>query len=235
MSTFLELLGMVAFFVGIIMVVINLFKKKPKRNPVIVIFVGLALFIVGVSLSSNNTASGSDKTVSTAATSKKITNDSSSKAKASSEAAEISKSKEAEIKASKEKAEAAKKAEEAKRAEEARQIEASRQAEQSKKAEASRQAEAQSIAISQSNEIEASKQAEAQRQAEAQAAAQQQAQTDISTTENPNNRTVYVVNNGKTHVYWYSPSAIHPKPKYPVISMTEGEALARGLHHSQTE
>lgn len=234
MSTFLGLLGMVAFFVGIIMVVINLFKKKPKRNPVIVIFVGLALFIVGVSLSSNNTASGSDKTVSTAATSKKLTNDSSSKAKASSEAAEISKSKEAEIKASKEKAEAAKKAEEAKRAEEARQIEASRQAEQSKKAEASRQAEAQSIAISQSNEIEASKQVEAQRQAEAQAAAQQ-AQADIATTETENNRTVYVVDNGKTSVYWYNDSAIHPAPKYPVISMTESEALARGLHHSKTE
>lgn len=234
MSTFLGLLGMVAFFVGIIMVVINLFKKKPKRNPVIVIFVGLALFIVGVSLSSNNTASGSDKTVSTAATSKKLTNDSSSKAKASSEAAEISKSKEAEIKASKEKAEAAKKAEEAKRAEEARQIEASRQAEQSKKAEASRQAEAQSIAISQSNEIEASKQVEAQRQAEAQTAAQQ-VQADITTTETENNRTVYVVDNGTTSVYWYNDSAIHPAPKHPVISMTESEALARGLHHSKTE
>ncbi|MCH1713577.1 MULTISPECIES: hypothetical protein [Lactococcus] len=228
MSTFLGLLGIVAFFVGIIMVVINLFKKKPKRNPVIVIFVGLALFIVGVSLSSNNTASGSDKTVSTAATSKKLTNDSSSKAKASFEAAEISKSKEAEIKASKEKAESAKKAEEAKRAEEARQIEASRQAEQSKKA------EAQSIAISQSNEIEASKQVEAQRQAEAQAATQQ-AQADIATTETENNRTVYVVDNGKTSVYWYNDSAIHPAPKYPVISMTESEALARGLHHSKTE
>ncbi|WP_081166691.1 hypothetical protein [Lactococcus garvieae] len=228
MSTFLGLLGIVAFFVGIIMVVINLFKKKPKRNPVIVIFVGLALFIVGVSLSSNNTASGSDKTVSTAATSKKLTNDSSSKAKASFEAAEISKSKEAEIKASKEKAESAKKAEETKRAEEARQIEASRQAEQSKKA------EAQSIAISQSNEIEASKQVEAQRQAEAQAATQQ-AQADIATTETENNRTVYVVDNGKTSVYWYNDSAIHPAPKYPVISMTESEALARGLHHSKTE
>lgn len=227
MSTFLGLLGMLAFFIGIIMVVINLFKKKPKRNPVIVIFVGLALFIVGVSLSSNTTASGSDKTVSTAATSKKSTNDS-SKAKASSEAVEISKSKEAEIKASKEKVEAVKKAEEAKRAEKAR------QAEQSKQAEASRQAEVQSIAISQSNEIEASKQAEAQRQAEAQAAAQQ-AQADIATTETENNRTVYVVDNGKTSVYWYNASAIHPAPKHPVISMTESEALAQGLHHSKTE
>lgn len=228
MSTFLGLLGMVAFFVGIVMIIINLFKKKPKRNPVIVIFVGLALFIVGVSLSSNTTASGNDKTVSTAATSKKSTN-TSSKAKASSEAAKLSKSKEAEIKASKEKAEAAKKAEEAKRAEEARQqAEASRQAEQSKQAEASRQAEAQSIAISQSNEIEASKQAEAQ-------AAAQQAQADIATTEAENNRTVYVVNNGTTHVYWYDPSAIHPAPKHPVISMTESEALAQGLHHSKTE
>ncbi|MFP7216036.1 hypothetical protein NG812_03640 [Lactococcus garvieae] len=228
MSTFLGLLGMLAFFIGIIMVVINLFKKKPKRNPVIVIFVGLALFIVGVSLSSNTTASGSDKTFSTAATSKKSTNDSSSKAKASSEAVEISKSKEAEIKASKEKVEAVKKAEEAKRAEKAR------QAEQSKQAEASRQAEVQSIAISQSNEIEASKQAEAQRQAEAQAAAQQ-AQADIATTETENNRTVYVVDNGKTSVYWYNASAIHPAPKHPVISMTESEALAQGLHHSKTE
>lgn len=231
MSTFLGLLGMLAFFIGIIMVVINLFKKKPKRNPVIVIFVGLALFIVGVSLSSNTTASGSDKTFSTAATSKKSTNDSSSKAKASSEAVEISKSKEAEIKASKEKVEAVKKAEEAKRAEKARQAE---QAEQSKQAEASRQAEVQSIAISQSNEIEASKQAEAQRQAEAQAAAQQ-AQADIATTETENNRTVYVVDNGKTSVYWYNASAIHPAPKHPVISMTESEALAQGLHHSKTE
>lgn len=228
MSTFLGLLGMLAFFIGIIMVVINLFKKKPKRNPVIVIFVGLALFIVGVSLSSNTTASGSDKTFSTAATSKKSTNDSSSKAKASSEAVEISKSKEAEIKASKEKVEAVKKAEEAKRAEKAR------QAEQSKQAEASRQAEVQSIAISQSNEIKASKQAEAQRQAEAQAAAQQ-AQADIATTETENNRTVYVVDNGKTSVYWYNASAIHPAPKHPVISMTESEALAQGLHHSKTE
>lgn len=228
MSTFLGLLGILALFVGIIMVVINLFKKKSKRNPVIVIFVGLALFIVGVSLSSNTTASGSDKTISTAATSKKSTNDSSSKAKASSEAAEISKSKEAEIKASKEKAE------EAKLAEKARQAEASRQAEQSKQAEASRQAEAQSIAIRQSNEIEASKQAEAQRQAEAQAAAQQ-VQADIATTETENNRTVYVVDNGKTSVYWYNASAIHPAPKHPVISMTESEALAQGLHHSKTE
>lgn len=223
MSTFLGLLGMLAFFVGIILVIISFIKKKPKRNPLIIIAAGLVLFIIGVSLSDNSTSSESTKTASTSiVSSKKTTNKSSSKAKASSEAAKISKSKEAEIKASKAKIEAAKQAEIAKQAEEARQ------------AEASRQAEAQSISASQSMEADASKQAEVQRQAEAQAAVQQ-AQANVSTTEDANNRTVYVVNNGTTKVYWYNESAIHPKPTHPVIPMTEGEALARDLHHSQTE
>ncbi|MDT2917059.1 hypothetical protein P7H93_10935 [Lactococcus lactis] len=59
--------------------------------------------------------------------------------------------------------------------------------------------------------------------------------TETTTASDPNSRTVYVVNNGTTNVYWYSQTAIHPIPKSPVISMTEGEALAQGLHHSKTE
>ncbi|WP_270220313.1 hypothetical protein [Lactococcus lactis] len=59
--------------------------------------------------------------------------------------------------------------------------------------------------------------------------------TETTTASDPNSRTVYVVNNGTTNVYWYSQTAIHPIPKNPVISMTEGEALAQGLHHSKTE
>ena len=56
-----------------------------------------------------------------------------------------------------------------------------------------------------------------------------------TTTEDNNNTTVYVVDNGTTKVYWYSASAIKPTPKNPVISMTESQALAQGLHHSERE
>ncbi|MGF7496273.1 hypothetical protein [Lactococcus lactis] len=83
--------------------------------------------------------------------------------------------------------------------------------------------------ISKSNELASSSQ-------EAAIALERNSQdTETTTASDPNSRTVYVVNNGTTNVYWYSQTAIHPIPKNPVISMTEGEALAQGLHHSKTE
>lgn len=83
--------------------------------------------------------------------------------------------------------------------------------------------------ISKSNELASSSQ-------EAAIALERNSQdTETTTASDPNSRTVYVVNNGTTNVYWYSQTAIHPIPKNPVISMTESEALAQGLHHSKTE
>lgn len=56
-----------------------------------------------------------------------------------------------------------------------------------------------------------------------------------SAVTSQDSQTVYVVGNGTTKVYWYSKADIRPVPKNPVISMTEAQAIARGLHHSQKE
>lgn len=47
MSTFIILLGFIALIVGIVQIVIALIKKKPKKQPAIILVIGIVLFIVG--------------------------------------------------------------------------------------------------------------------------------------------------------------------------------------------
>ncbi|CAM3186033.1 DUF3290 family protein [Lactococcus hircilactis] len=54
MSAFIGIIGFLAFFIGIIMLLINLFRKKPKKKSLILIVAGFILFVVGVSIPSNN-------------------------------------------------------------------------------------------------------------------------------------------------------------------------------------
>lgn len=47
MGMFLFLMGILLFVVGTIILIINFFKKKPKKNLVIVMLVGIIFFIIG--------------------------------------------------------------------------------------------------------------------------------------------------------------------------------------------
>lgn len=49
MSAFIGVIGLLAFFAGIILIIINLVKKQPKKKSAGLIIIGLVLFIVGVS------------------------------------------------------------------------------------------------------------------------------------------------------------------------------------------
>ncbi len=50
MSAFIGVIGLLAFFAGIVMILINLAKKQPKKKSAGLIIIGLVLFIVGVSI-----------------------------------------------------------------------------------------------------------------------------------------------------------------------------------------
>ncbi|CAM3193670.1 DUF3290 family protein [Lactococcus hircilactis] len=54
MSAFIGIIGFLAFLIGIIMLLINLFRKKSKKKSLILIVAGFILFVVGVSIPSNN-------------------------------------------------------------------------------------------------------------------------------------------------------------------------------------
>ncbi len=59
MAIFLSLIGFLGFVLGIIWLIINLFKKKQKKKPVIAIVTGTVLLIIGASIftpSSENTS-----------------------------------------------------------------------------------------------------------------------------------------------------------------------------------
>lgn len=59
MEIFLSLIGFLGFVLGIIWLIINLFKKKQKKKPVIAIVTGTVLLIIGTSIftpSSENTS-----------------------------------------------------------------------------------------------------------------------------------------------------------------------------------
>jgi ABC-type transport system involved in multi-copper enzyme maturation permease subunit len=59
MEIFLSLIGFLGFVLGIIWLIINLFKKKQKKKPVIAIVTGTVLLIIGASIftpSSENTS-----------------------------------------------------------------------------------------------------------------------------------------------------------------------------------
>ncbi|WP_419957259.1 hypothetical protein [Psychrobacillus psychrotolerans] len=47
MGTFLIIVGFLAFWVGIVMLVTALFRKKPKKKPVLIIVSAFALFVIG--------------------------------------------------------------------------------------------------------------------------------------------------------------------------------------------
>lgn len=53
MGMFLFLIGILLFVVGTIMLIINFFKKKPKKNLVILMLVGVIFFIVGTIIAPN--------------------------------------------------------------------------------------------------------------------------------------------------------------------------------------
>lgn len=59
MAIFLSLIGFLGFVLGIIWLIVNLFKKKQKKKPVIAIVTGTVLLIIGASIftpSSENTS-----------------------------------------------------------------------------------------------------------------------------------------------------------------------------------
>ncbi|MER2169903.1 MAG: hypothetical protein ABS938_04620 [Psychrobacillus psychrodurans] len=47
MGTFLIIVGFLAFWVGIVMFAIALFRKKPKKKPVLIVVSAFALFVIG--------------------------------------------------------------------------------------------------------------------------------------------------------------------------------------------
>ncbi|WP_332374867.1 Ltp family lipoprotein [Lactococcus cremoris] len=85
MSPFFGVIGIVAFLIGLVMLFINLVKKKSKKQPLIILIVGFLLFIIGVAIPSNSDAKESKKSttsVSTTETKKeetKVTSQSSTK------------------------------------------------------------------------------------------------------------------------------------------------------------
>ncbi|UXV60206.1 Ltp family lipoprotein [Lactococcus cremoris] len=85
MSPFFGVIGILAFLIGLVMLFINLVKKKSKKQPLIILIVGFLLFIIGVAIPSNSDAKESKKSttsVSTTETKKeetKVTSQSSTK------------------------------------------------------------------------------------------------------------------------------------------------------------
>ncbi|MDR9868468.1 Ltp family lipoprotein [Lactococcus cremoris] len=85
MSPFFGVIGILAFLIGLVMLFINLVKKKSKKQPLISLIVGFLLFIIGVAIPSNSDAKESKKSttsVSTTETKKeetKVTSQSSTK------------------------------------------------------------------------------------------------------------------------------------------------------------
>lgn len=85
MSTFFGVIGILAFLIGLVMLFINLVKKKSKKQPLILLIVGFLLFIIGVAIPSNSDSKESKKSttsVSTTETKKeetKVTSQSSTK------------------------------------------------------------------------------------------------------------------------------------------------------------
>ena len=85
MSTFFGVIGILAFLIGLVMLFINLVKKKSKKQPLIILIVGFLLFIIDVAIPCNSDAKESKKSttsVSTTETKKeetKVTSQSSTK------------------------------------------------------------------------------------------------------------------------------------------------------------
>ncbi|BDE09976.1 Ltp family lipoprotein [Lactococcus cremoris] len=85
MSPFFGVIGILAFLIGLVMLFINLVKKKSKKQPLILLIVGFLLFIIGVAIPSNSDSKESKKSttsVSTTETKKeetKVTSQSSTK------------------------------------------------------------------------------------------------------------------------------------------------------------
>lgn len=85
MSPFFGVIGILAFLIGLVMLFINLVKKKSKKQPLIILIVGFLLFIIGVAIPSNSDTKESKKSttsVSTTETKKeetKVTSQSSTK------------------------------------------------------------------------------------------------------------------------------------------------------------
>ena len=85
MSPFFGVIGILAFLIGLVMLFINLVKKKSKKQPLILLIVGFLLFIIGVVIPSNSDSKESKKSttsVSTTETKKeetKVTSQSSTK------------------------------------------------------------------------------------------------------------------------------------------------------------
>lgn len=85
MSPFFGVIGILAFLIGLVMLFINLVKKKSKKQPLIILIVGFLLFIIDVAIPSNSDAKESKKSttsVSTTETKKeetKVTSQSSTK------------------------------------------------------------------------------------------------------------------------------------------------------------
>ena len=69
MSAFIGVIGLLAFFAGIIMILINLVKKQPKKKSAGLIIIGLVLFIVGVSFPSDSKSDSSEKDTKTSVSS----------------------------------------------------------------------------------------------------------------------------------------------------------------------
>ncbi|AGV73516.1 Ltp family lipoprotein [Lactococcus cremoris] len=85
MSPFFGVIGILAFLIGLVILFINLVKKKSKKQPLIILIVGFLLFIIGVAIPNNSDAKESKKSttsVSTTETKKeetKVTSQSSTK------------------------------------------------------------------------------------------------------------------------------------------------------------
>lgn len=62
MSAFIGVIGLLAFIIGIVMLIISLFKKKPKKKALIILIAGFLLFIIGVSIPSDSKSKESKKT-----------------------------------------------------------------------------------------------------------------------------------------------------------------------------
>ena len=98
MSAFFGVIGLLAFIIGIVMLIIGIFKKKSKKKALFILIAGFLMFVIGVSIPSDSKSKESKKTetstsVSTADTKKeetKITSkSSSSKPKASSKTVSV--------------------------------------------------------------------------------------------------------------------------------------------------
>lgn len=62
MSAFIGVIGLLTFISGIIMIFVSLFKKKPKKKPLIILISGFLLFVIGVSIPSSSNSQESKKT-----------------------------------------------------------------------------------------------------------------------------------------------------------------------------